>query len=182
MHLSPLSHSPPVTAPHRPPREQRLFPEEATNASIIGTSGRSSVHCLKMAALRPACSSQRTRSSKKIESDAAVFTQQPTDLVVVAGQPVTLPCSIPGYHGMVLWLRDGMALGVNRDMSGYPRYDIVGDHSKGEYHLLIQRTDIQDDAHFECQAIQAAMRSRRAQLTVLGKELFIFGSYPRQQW
>ena len=47
-----------------------------------------------------------------------MFTQQPTDLVVVAGQPVTLPCSIPGYHGMVLWLRDGMALGVNRDVSG----------------------------------------------------------------
>uniref|UniRef100_A0A8C6S4K6 Kirre like nephrin family adhesion molecule 3a n=1 Tax=Neogobius melanostomus TaxID=47308 RepID=A0A8C6S4K6_9GOBI len=98
---------------------------------------------------------------------AAVFTQQPTDLVVVAGQPVTLPCSIPGYHGMVLWLRDGMALGVNRDLSGYPRYDIVGDHSKGEYHLLIQRTDIQDDAFFECQAIQAAIRSRPARLTVL---------------
>ncbi|KAA8579000.1 hypothetical protein FQN60_007151 [Etheostoma spectabile] len=153
---------------------------------------------------------------------SAVFTQQPTDLVVVAGQPVTLPCSIPGYHGMVLWLRDGMALGVNRDLSGsvtlirprrtilchyifsispqslslvslnthndrdsrdplvpdqtslsaelgrgYPRYDIVGDHSKGEYHLLIQRTEIQDDAFFECQAIQAAIRSRPARLTVL---------------
>uniref|UniRef100_A0A8C7IRN6 Kirre like nephrin family adhesion molecule 3 n=1 Tax=Oncorhynchus kisutch TaxID=8019 RepID=A0A8C7IRN6_ONCKI len=97
----------------------------------------------------------------------AVFTQQPTDLVVVAGQPVTLPCSIPGYHGMVLWLRDGMALGVNRDLSGYPRYDIVGDHSKGEYHLLIQRTEMQDDAFFECQAIQAAIRTRPARLTVL---------------
>ncbi|XP_052385634.1 kin of IRRE-like protein 3 isoform X2 [Oncorhynchus keta] len=98
---------------------------------------------------------------------SAVFTQQPTDLVVVAGQPVTLPCSIPGYHGMVLWLRDGMALGVNRDLSGYPRYDIVGDHSKGEYHLLIQRTEMQDDAFFECQAIQAAIRTRPARLTVL---------------
>ncbi|KAK5858916.1 hypothetical protein PBY51_003025 [Eleginops maclovinus] len=98
---------------------------------------------------------------------SAVFTQQPTDLVVVAGQPVTLPCTIPGYHGMVLWLRDGMALGVNRDISGYPRYDIIGDHSKGEYHLLIQRTEIQDDAFFECQAIQAAIRSRPARLTVL---------------
>nr|XP_029483057.1 kin of IRRE-like protein 3 [Oncorhynchus nerka] len=98
---------------------------------------------------------------------SAVFTQQPADLVVVAGQPVTLPCSIPGYHGMVLWLRDGMALGVNRDLSGYPRYDIVGDHSKGEYHLLIQRTEMQDDAFFECQAIQAAIRTRPARLTVL---------------
>ncbi|KAG1970165.1 kin of IRRE-like protein [Pimephales promelas] len=96
-----------------------------------------------------------------------VFIQQPHDLVVVAGQPVTLPCSITGYHGMVLWVKDGLALGVNRDLSGYPRYDVIGDHSKGEYHLLIQRTELIDDGSFECQAIQAASRSRPARLTVL---------------
>uniref|UniRef100_A0A671RWW6 Kirre like nephrin family adhesion molecule 3a n=1 Tax=Sinocyclocheilus anshuiensis TaxID=1608454 RepID=A0A671RWW6_9TELE len=98
---------------------------------------------------------------------SVVFIQQPHDLVVVAGQPVTLPCSITGYHGMVLWVKDGLALGVNRDMSGYPRYDVIGDHSKGEYHLLIQRTELTDDGSFECQAIQAATRSRPARLTVL---------------
>ncbi|KAK9968594.1 hypothetical protein ABG768_002910 [Culter alburnus] len=96
-----------------------------------------------------------------------VFIQQPHDLVVVAGQPVTLPCSITGYHGMVLWVKDGLALGVNRDLSGYPRYDVIGDHSKGEYHLLIQRTELVDDGSFECQAIQVASRSRPARLTVL---------------
>ena len=47
-----------------------------------------------------------------------MFSQQPQDLVVVAGQPVTLPCSIPGYHGVVLWIKDGLALGVGRDLSG----------------------------------------------------------------
>ncbi|XP_026799799.1 kin of IRRE-like protein 3 isoform X2 [Pangasianodon hypophthalmus] len=97
----------------------------------------------------------------------AVFIQQPHDVVVVAGQPVTLPCAITGYHGMVLWVKDGLALGVNRDMSGYPRYDVVGDHSKGEYHLLIQRTELADDGSFECQGIQAGIRSRPARLTVL---------------
>ncbi|XP_046718026.1 kin of IRRE-like protein 3 isoform X2 [Silurus meridionalis] len=97
----------------------------------------------------------------------AVFLQQPHDVVVVAGQPVTLACAITGYHGMVLWVKDGLALGVNRDMSGYPRYDVVGDHSKGEYHLLIQRTELGDDGSFECQGIQAGIRSRPARLTVL---------------
>uniref|UniRef100_A0A8C9ST05 Kirre like nephrin family adhesion molecule 3 n=1 Tax=Scleropages formosus TaxID=113540 RepID=A0A8C9ST05_SCLFO len=97
----------------------------------------------------------------------AVFTQQPHDLVVVAGQPVTLPCSIPGYHGIVLWVKDGLALGVNRDLSGYPRYAVVGDHDEGEYHLRIQRVELVDDALFECQAIQAAIRSRPARVTVL---------------
>lgn len=47
-----------------------------------------------------------------------MFAQQPQDLVVVAGQPVTLPCAIPGYHGIVLWIKDGLALGVGRDLSG----------------------------------------------------------------
>ncbi|KAJ8256350.1 hypothetical protein COCON_G00185020, partial [Conger conger] len=96
-----------------------------------------------------------------------MFSQQPQDLVVVAGQPVTLPCSIPGYHGVVLWIKDGLALGVGRDLSGYPRYTVVGDHGSGEHHLRIQRVELSDDAVFECQAIQAAMRSRPARLTVL---------------
>ncbi|KAM6946453.1 kin of IRRE-like protein 3 isoform 1-T1 [Aplochiton taeniatus] len=97
----------------------------------------------------------------------AMFSQEPQDLVVVAGQPVTLPCSIPGYHGVVLWVKDHLALGVGRDLSGYPRYTVIGDHSSGEHHLRIQRVDLTDDAVFECQAIQAAMRSRPARLTVL---------------
>ncbi|KAJ4926751.1 hypothetical protein JOQ06_014498, partial [Pogonophryne albipinna] len=50
----------------------------------------------------------------------AMFSQQPQDLVVVAGQPVTLPCTIPGYHGVVLWIKDGLALGVGRDLAVGP--------------------------------------------------------------
>ncbi|KAM4743281.1 kin of IRRE-like protein 3 isoform 5-T5 [Anableps anableps] len=97
----------------------------------------------------------------------AIFSQQPQDLVVVVGQQVTLPCTIPGYHGVVLWLKDGLALGVGRDLSGYPRYTVTGDHGLGEHDLRIQRVELMDNAVFECQAIQAAMRSRPAKLTVL---------------
>lgn len=53
--------------------------------------------------------------------------------------------------------------------SGYPRYAVIGDHTSGEHHLRIQRVELMDDAVFECQAIQAALRSRPARLTVLGK-------------
>uniref|UniRef100_A0A8C5EG14 Ig-like domain-containing protein n=1 Tax=Gouania willdenowi TaxID=441366 RepID=A0A8C5EG14_GOUWI len=106
-------------------------------------------------------------ADKFVRMVEAVFSQQPQDLVVVAGQPVTLPCTIPGYHGVVLWIKDGLALGVGRDLSGYPRYTVIGDHSSGEHHLRIQRVELMDDALFECQAVQAAMRSRPARLTVL---------------
>ncbi|TKS81283.1 Kin of IRRE-like protein 3 [Collichthys lucidus] len=119
----------------------------------VSTEGKIVLECVEM---------------QKLSNGAeAMFSQQPQDLVVVAGQPVTLPCTIPGYHGVVLWIKDGLALGVGRDLSGYPRYTVIGDHGSGEHHLRIQRVELMDDAVFECQAVQAAMRSRPARLTVL---------------
>lgn len=53
-----------------------------------------------------------------IVSQAAYFSQQPQDQVVVAGQSVTLPCVIVGYRGMVQWTKDGLALGGERDLPG----------------------------------------------------------------
>lgn len=53
--------------------------------------------------------------------------------------------------------------------AGYPRYTVIGDHGSGEHHLRIQRVELMDDAVFECQAVQAAMRSSPARLTVLGE-------------
>ncbi|KAM9800905.1 kin of IRRE-like protein 3 isoform 6-T6 [Neosynchiropus ocellatus] len=96
-----------------------------------------------------------------------MFSQQPQDLVVVAGQPVTLPCTLPNYHGVILWIKDGLALGVGRDLTGYPRYTVIGDHRSGEHHLRIEHVELMDDAEFECQAIEAGKRSNRARLTVL---------------
>ncbi|XP_041425112.1 kin of IRRE-like protein 3 isoform X2 [Xenopus laevis] len=104
---------------------------------------------------------------RKMSEGQSSFTQQPQDQVVVAGQPVSLLCAIPGYHGLLLWIKDGLAIGVGRDLSGYPRYSVGGDHLSGEHHLMIQRAELQDDAMYECQAIQAAIRSRPARLTVL---------------
>ncbi|KAJ4923253.1 hypothetical protein JOQ06_026358, partial [Pogonophryne albipinna] len=111
----------------------------------------------------------------------AMFSQQPQDLVVVAGQPVTLPCTIPGYHGVVLWIKDGLALGVGRDLAGYPRYTVIGDHGSGEHHLRIQRVELMDDAVFECQAVQAAMRSSPARLTVLADIKAFTCQYPEDK-
>ncbi len=65
------------------------------------------------------------------------------------------------FWGWLTWTRVCVA--------GYPRYTVIGDHGSGEHHLRIQRVELMDDAVFECQAVQAAMRSRPARLTVLGK-------------
>lgn len=45
----------------------------------------------------------------------------------------------------------------------------MGDLLSGEHSLLIDSAELADDAVYECQATQAALRSHRAKLTVLGK-------------
>uniref|UniRef100_A0A4W4GLA2 Ig-like domain-containing protein n=1 Tax=Electrophorus electricus TaxID=8005 RepID=A0A4W4GLA2_ELEEL len=100
-------------------------------------------------------------------TEAAYFSQQPQDQVVVAGQSVTLPCVIVGYRGMVQWTKDGLALGGERDLPGWTRYSLMGDPLSGEHSLVIDTAELADDAIYECQATQAALRSHRAKLTVL---------------
>uniref|UniRef100_A0A6Q2ZIU4 Ig-like domain-containing protein n=1 Tax=Esox lucius TaxID=8010 RepID=A0A6Q2ZIU4_ESOLU len=99
--------------------------------------------------------------------EAAYFSQQPQDQVVVSGQSVTLPCVIVGYRGMVQWTKDGLALGGERDLPGWTRYSLMGDPLSGEHSLLIDSAELADDAVYECQATQAGLRSHRAKLTVL---------------
>uniref|UniRef100_A0A3Q4HTA9 Kirre like nephrin family adhesion molecule 3, like n=1 Tax=Neolamprologus brichardi TaxID=32507 RepID=A0A3Q4HTA9_NEOBR len=100
-------------------------------------------------------------------TQAAYFSQQPQDQVVVSGQSVTLPCVIVGYRGMVQWTKDGLALGGERDLPGWTRYSLMGDPLSGEHSLQIDSAELADDAVYECQATQAALRSHRAKLTVL---------------
>ncbi|XP_041081614.1 kin of IRRE-like protein 1 [Polyodon spathula] len=98
---------------------------------------------------------------------AAYFSQEPQDQMVVSGQSVTLPCVIVGYRGMVQWTKDGLALGGERDLPGWTRYSIMGAPMSDEHSLLIDSAELTDDAVYECQATQAALRSHRARLTVL---------------
>ncbi|CAH2318283.1 kin of IRRE 2 [Pelobates cultripes] len=101
------------------------------------------------------------------KSHGAHFSQQPSDQVIVAGKSVTLPCVVVGYRGVVQWTMDGLALGAERDLPGWSRYSIIGDPALGEHNLHIESVELNDDAIYECQATQAALRSQRARLTVL---------------
>lgn len=47
----------------------------------------------------------------------------------------------------------------------------MGDPVSGEHSLLIDSAELVDDAVYECQATQAGLRSHRAKLTVLGKNM-----------
>lgn len=66
---------------------------------------------------------------------------------------------------------DPCPLGANPAVpTAWPRYRIMGTADSGQYNLEISDAELSDDAVYECQATEAALRSRRAKLTVLSKE------------
>ncbi|XP_019366422.1 PREDICTED: kin of IRRE-like protein 1 [Gavialis gangeticus] len=95
------------------------------------------------------------------------FTEEPEDQTVVAGQRIVLSCVVLNYSGIVQWTKDGLALGMGQGLKAWPRYRIIGTADSGQYNLEITDAELSDDALYECQATEAALRSRQAKLTVL---------------
>ncbi|VTJ55790.1 Hypothetical predicted protein [Marmota monax] len=95
------------------------------------------------------------------------FLKQPEDLVVLLGEEARLPCVLGAYRGLVQWTKDGLALGGERDLPGWSRYWISGNAASGQHDLHIRPVELEDEASYECQATQAGLRSRPAQLHVL---------------
>lgn len=62
------------------------------------------------------------------------------------------------------WPHAGLPFSVP---AAWPRYRVVGSADAGQYNLEITDAELSDDASYECQATEAALRSRRAKLTVL---------------
>ncbi|XP_026062990.1 kin of IRRE-like protein 1 [Carassius auratus] len=95
------------------------------------------------------------------------FSQEPADQSVVIGERVVLSCVVFNYTGIVQWTKDGLALGIGEDLRAWPRYRVLRILDVGQYNLEITSADLTDDSLYECQATEAALRSRRAKLTVL---------------
>uniref|UniRef100_Q9R044-3 Isoform 3 of Adhesion molecule nephrin n=1 Tax=Rattus norvegicus TaxID=10116 RepID=Q9R044-3 len=73
------------------------------------------------------------------------------NLTAVEGTTVKLWCGVRAPGSVVQWAKDGLLLGPNPKMPGFPRYSLEGDRAKGEFHLLIEACDLSDDAEYECQ-------------------------------
>uniref|UniRef100_A0A7N6F7A7 Kin of IRRE-like protein 1 n=1 Tax=Anabas testudineus TaxID=64144 RepID=A0A7N6F7A7_ANATE len=95
------------------------------------------------------------------------FSQEPADQSVVLGERVVLSCVVFNYTGIVQWTKDGLALGIGEGLRAWPRYRVLRALDIGQYNLEISNADLSDDSLYECQATEAALRSRRAKLNVL---------------
>uniref|UniRef100_A0A8C9VB93 Kin of IRRE-like protein 1 n=1 Tax=Scleropages formosus TaxID=113540 RepID=A0A8C9VB93_SCLFO len=112
------------------------------------------------------------KSSPLLTSSALImwtarFSQEPADQSVVLGERVVLSCVVFNYSGIVQWTKDGLALGIGEDLRAWPRYRVLRRVEVGQYNLEISSAQLSDDSLYECQATEAALRSRRAKLTVL---------------
>jgi hypothetical protein len=112
----------------------------------------------------------------------------PIDTQAKIGDQILLKCRFKNLKGEPQWCIDDFCLGVakkdqnnqndqydsNLALKGRPRYRIVGDKSKGEFNLLIEPVQLQDNMYFYCMATAAsetikAVKSRKVFLTVLSK-------------
>lgn len=58
---------------------------------------------------------------------------------------------------------------LNVSPAAWPRYRVLRSLDIGQYNLEISNAQLSDDSLYECQATEAALRSRRAKLNVLSK-------------
>lgn len=74
--------------------------------------------------------------------------------------------------GGSFWGPETQNLGVTASSStaGWSRYWISGNAASGQHDLYIRPVELEDQASYECQATQAGLRSRPAQLHVLGED------------
>ncbi|KAL4832956.1 hypothetical protein H8958_000898 [Nasalis larvatus] len=86
------------------------------------------------------------------------FWALPENLTVVEGASVELRCGVSTPGSAVPWAKDGLLLGPNPRIPGFPRYRLEEDPARlGEFHLHIDACDLSDDADYECQVGHAEM-------------------------
>lgn len=70
----------------------------------------------------------------------------------------------PDYLSICFHCKSGVCL-----PAAWPRYRVLSALDIGQYNLEISNAELSDDSLYECQATEAALRSRRAKLNVLSK-------------
>nr|XP_012630439.1 nephrin isoform X2 [Microcebus murinus] len=94
------------------------------------------------------------------------------NLTAVEGASVQLQCGVSAPGSAVQWAKDGLLLGPDPRIPGFPRYRLEGDPTRGEFHLHIEACDLSDDAEYECQVSRSEtgpeLVSPRVILSILG--------------
>ncbi|KAJ8365857.1 hypothetical protein SKAU_G00146880 [Synaphobranchus kaupii] len=143
-----------------PERDWSTFPSELVCKMVLLSAQHSSCRWLLFVPLFLA----------GVRSQQA-FRTQPKNVTVKAGGTAVLRCEVLRPTGVVQWVKDGLFLGPLRSLPGFPRYSMIGQEEKGQYHLRIEKVALEDDSPYECQVGQSessrALISQVALITVL---------------
>ena len=90
----------------------------------------------------------------------------PQTVNVTRGSDVTLPCKIENRVGQVQWVKSGLTLGYDREVTGYQRYSITGSEAAGEYNFKIVNVTMEDEGEYECQVLGPPILRAQASLWV----------------
>lgn len=60
------------------------------------------------------------------------FRTEPRNLTVRMGGTAVLKCEVLRASGAVQWVKDGLLLGPQRSLPGFPRYSMIGNPKKGK--------------------------------------------------
>ena len=89
---------------------------------------------------------QSTESTTGTTAVPQTFTEEPKDVTVKEKGTAILPCVIKNQVGQVRWTKDTFGLGEDRNLTGFPRYTIIGDKENGNYTLQIDPVLLEDEA------------------------------------
>ncbi|XP_063799998.1 nephrin [Pseudophryne corroboree] len=99
------------------------------------------------------------------------FRVQPDNVTALQGSTQVLGCEVEHASGTVQWVKNGLLLGPDRKIPGFPRYSMTGDPQKGEYNLRIERCELSDDTEYVCQVgrseVSLGIISSTSLLTIL---------------
>ncbi|XP_026041234.1 nephrin isoform X7 [Astatotilapia calliptera] len=87
------------------------------------------------------------------------FRTEPKNLTVRMGATAVLRCEVLRASGTVQWAKDGFLLGPERSLPGFPRYSMIGNPKRGQYHLQIEDAQLEDDTQYECQVTSSESSS-----------------------
>lgn len=60
------------------------------------------------------------------------FRSEPRNLTVRMGATAVLRCEVLRASGTVQWVKDGLLLGPERSLPGFPRYSMIGNPERGK--------------------------------------------------
>ncbi|XP_062894999.1 nephrin-like [Mobula hypostoma] len=100
-----------------------------------------------------------------------MFRKEPENRTSIEGETSFLECEVEGISGPVQWVKDGLLLGPDRNLPGFPRYSMSGDQAAGVFDLQVEKVRLVDEGSYHCQVGRSdsgpGLISRTAWLQVL---------------